>query len=406
MFLLTKETMTKSMHGTDHIITLLNSYLKGEIHPNTHVELRLLFEQYPELQSMLMELENPENLQQELKIYESLFEADAIKAEERVLSTILDRIDVKSTEQQVSWFKKYRLYAAAAACIIGLIGLGTWKMKQDEQAQTVVDPILLAKDLVPGANKARLQLADGTHVDLDGRYSGILMGSEIRYNDGSVAVNTQEDKGQMMVLSTPRGGQYQIALSDGTKVWLNADTRLRYPNKFIGQTRVVELDGEAYFEVEKMRDKPFVVVTNKEKVEVLGTHFNVYSFPGEQESKVSLLEGKVKVSVPIGKERLLVPGEQALVNGEELSVQQAAVEESIAWKNNEFTFNDEPLGAALTQIARWYDIDIEIAPSVSKIRLWGSVSRLDNFDKVLKIIKMTDDKIKVQIEGRRVKLMK
>jgi ferric-dicitrate binding protein FerR (iron transport regulator) len=99
-------------------------------------------------------------------------------------------------------------------------------------------------------------------------------------------------------------------------VWLNADTRLRYPNKFIGQTRVVELDGEAYFEVEKMRDKPFVVVTNKEKVEVLGTHFNVYSFPGEQESKVSLLEGKVKVSVPIGKERLLVPGEQALVNGE------------------------------------------------------------------------------------------
>jgi len=94
------------------------------------------------------------------------------------------------------------------------------------------------------------------------------------------------------------------------------------------------------------------------------------------------------------------------VNGEELSVQQAAVEESIAWKNNEFTFNDEPLGTALTQIARWYDIDIEIAPSVSKIRLWGSVSRLDNFDKVLKIIKMTDDKIKVQIEGRRVKLMK
>lgn len=353
-----------------------------------------------------MELENPENLQQELKIYESLFEADAIKAEERVLSTILDRIDVKSTEQQVSWFKKYRLYAAAAACIIGLIGLGTWKMKQDEQAQTVVDPILLAKDLVPGANKARLQLADGTHVDLDGRYSGILMGSKIQYSDGSVAVNTKEDKGQMMVLSTPRGGQYQISLSDGTKVWLNADTRLRYPNKFIGQTRVVELDGEAYFEVEKMRDKPFVVVTNKEKVEVLGTHFNVYSFPGEQESKVSLLEGKVKVSVPIGKERLLVPGEQALVNGEELSVQQAAVEESIAWKNNEFTFNDEPLGTALTQIARWYDIDIEIAPSVSKIRLWGSVSRLDNFDKVLKIIKMTDDKIKVQIEGRRVKLMK
>lgn len=394
------------MQDTDHIIALLNSYLKGEIHPDTHVELRLLLEHYPELRTMLMELQNPKNLEQELKAYERLFEADAVKTEQRVLSGILNRIEGRPADEHVSWFRKYRLYVAAAAFIIGLIGLGTWKLKQDEQPQAVVDPIRLAKNLVPGTTRATLQLADGTNVELDGHHHGILMGSKIRYNDGSVALNTQEDEGQIMTLSTPRGGQYQIALSDGTKVWLNADTRLRYPNKFTGQTRIVELDGEAYFEVEKMKGKPFVVVTNKEKIEVLGTHFNVYSFPGEQESKVSLLEGKVKVSVPIGKEKLLVPGEQAVIHGDELSVQQAAVDESIAWKNNEFMFNNEPLATALTQIARWYDIDIDIAPSAAKIRLWGSVSRLDNFDKVLKIIKMTDDKIKVQIEGRRVKLMK
>jgi ferric-dicitrate binding protein FerR (iron transport regulator) len=394
------------MHCTDHIIALLNSYLKGEIHPDTHEELRLLFEHYPELHVMVMELGNPENLERELENYENLFGVNATKAEQRVLSTILNRIESPPADQQMSWFRKYRLFVAAAACIIGLIGLGTWKLKQAEQPQAAVDPILLAKDLVPGANKATLQLADGTNVELDGHHSGILMGNKIRYSDGSVLLNTPEDQGKMMLLSTPRGGQYQIALSDGTKVWLNAETRLRYPNKFTGQTRVVELDGEAYFEVEKMRGKPFIVVTNKEKVEVLGTHFNVYSFPAEQQSKVSLLEGKVKVSVPVGKERVLVPGEQAVVHGDDLSVQQAVVEESVAWKNNEFMFNNEPLGTALTQIARWYDIDIDIAPSVAKIRLWGSVSRMDNFDKVLKIIKMTDDKIKVQIEGRRVKLMK
>jgi ferric-dicitrate binding protein FerR (iron transport regulator) len=397
------------MYTIDHIIQLLQAYLKGEILPDEHAELSMLFEKYPELQDLAKKLEDPANLREELQAYEEFSAADPAQ-EQRILSNIMDKIDVQIDQQPKRRWKLYGWYAAAA-CFIGIVGLGIWQINKRDAIKTSdpatpVDAVKLAENLLPGGNRATLQLADGTGIGLDQQQVGIVMGDEITYTDGSVALTAAKDEKHMMILSTPRGGQYQIALADGTKVWLNADTRLRYPNKFTDEQRVVELDGEAYFEVAKVAGKPFIVVTAKEKVEVLGTHFNVYSFPKEKESKVSLLEGKVKVSVPAGKTRLLQPGEQASVQGDELSVQEVPVDESIAWKNNEFMFNNEPLGTALAQVARWYDIEIDIDSSVAKMKLWGSVSRLDNFDKVLKIIKMTDDKIKVQIEGRRVRLMK
>lgn len=397
------------MYTIDHIIQLLQAYLKGEILPDEHAELSMLFEKYPELQDLAKKLEDPANLREELQAYEEFSTSDPAQ-EQRILSNIMDKIEAQGNHQPNHRWKLYGWYAAAA-CFIAVVGLGIWQINKRDgidtsDPATPVDAVKLAENLLPGGNRATLQLADGTGIGLDQQQMGIVMGDEITYTDGSVALATAKDEKRMMILSTPRGGQYQIALADGTKVWLNADTRLSYPNKFTDKQRVVELDGEAYFEVAKVAGKPFIVVTAKEKVEVLGTHFNVYSFPKEKESKVSLLEGKVKVSVPAGKTRLLQPGEQASVQGEELSVQQVPVDESIAWKNDEFMFNNEPLGTALAQVARWYDIDIEIDPSVAKMKLWGSVSRLDNFDKVLKIIKMTDDKIKVQIEGRRVRLMK
>lgn len=397
------------MYTIDHIIQLLQAYLKGEILPDEHAELSMLFEKYPELQDLAKKLEDPANLREELQAYEEFSTSDQSQ-EQRILSDIMDKIEAQGNQQPKHRWRQYGWYAAAA-CFIAVVGLGIWQINKRDgintsDPATPVDAVKLAENLLPGGNRATLQLADGTGIGLDQQQMGIVMGDEITYTDGSVALATAKDEKRMMILSTPRGGQYQIALADGTKVWLNADTRLRYPNKFTDEQRVVELDGEAYFEVAKVAGKPFIVVTAKEKVEVLGTHFNVYSFPKEKESKVSLLEGKVKVSVPAGKTRLLQPGEQASVQGEELAVQQVPVDESIAWKNDEFMFNNEPLGTALAQVARWYDIDIEIDPSVAKMKLWGSVSRLDNFDKVLKIIKMTDDKIKVQIEGRRVRLMK
>lgn len=395
--------MANTKHHIDNTLILLQEYLKGNIHPTTDRELRMLFQQYPDLRIMVEKLENADHLRQELEYYR-VHVKDIEKRESRVLSNIMTKIEKPSLKKTTS-YKKLPLWYIAAACFIGLAIFGIWTIKSKDH-NNKIDVTELAENLHPGGNKATLHFSDGSSLGLDQSHNGIVIGSSITYNDGSVALGSSTDKRQMMTLSTPRGGQYEIQLSDGTKVWLNASTSLKYPDKFTEQQRLVELDGEAFFEVAKSQGRPFIVITAKEKIEVLGTHFNVYSYPNEKESKVSLKEGKVKVSVPTGEEKVLSPGEQAVVNGENLRVQQVSIDESISWTNDEFMFNNEPLGTVLTQVARWYDIDIDIDPSLSKITLWGSVSRLDTFDKVLKIIKMTDDKIKIQIEGRRVKLMK
>lgn len=395
--------MANTKYHIDNTLILLQEYLKGTIHPTTDRELRKLFEQYPELLSLVEKLENADNLRQELEYY-SAHVKDIEERESRVLSNIIKKIEKPSLKKATS-YKKLPVWYIAAACFIGLAILGVWTIKSKDEISNV-DVTKLAENLHPGGNKATLHFSDGTSLGLDQSHNGIVIGNSITYNDGSVALGSTTDKKQMMTLSTPRGGQYQIQLSDGTKVWLNAATSLKYPDKFTEHQRLVELNGEAYFEVAKSQGRPFVVLTAKEKIEVLGTHFNVYSYPNEKESKVSLKEGKVKVSVPTGEEQVLVPGEQAVANGESLRVQQVSIDESISWTNDEFMFNNEPLGTVLTQVARWYNIDIDIDPTLSKIKLWGSVSRLDTFDKVLKIIEMTDDKIKIKIEGRRVRLMK
>lgn len=395
--------MANTRHHIDNTLILLQEYLKGNIHPTTDRELRMLFQQYPDLRIMVEKLENADHLRQELEYY-SMHVKDIEKRESRVLSNIMTKIEKPSLKKTRS-YKKLPMWYTVAACFIGLAIFGVWTIKSKDHNNNI-DVTKLAENLHPGGNKATLHFSDGSSLGLDQSHNGIVIGSSITYNDGSVALESNTDKKHIMTLSTPRGGQYQIVLSDGTKVWLNADTRLTYPDKFTESQRLVELDGEAYFEVTKSPGRPFIVMTAKEKIEVLGTHFNVYSYPNELESKVSLQEGKVKVSVPTGKEKVLAPGQQAVVDGENLHVQQVAIEESISWKNDEFMFNNEPLGTVLKQVARWYDVDIEVDPSLVNMTLWGSVSRLDTFDKVLKIIKMTDDKIKIQIEGRRVRLMK
>src|SRR5690606_11027807 len=224
--------------------------------------------------------------------------------------------------------------------------------------------------------------------------------------DGSTVLDEDIDAQTMLTLSTPRGGQYQITLPDGTKVWLNAESKLHYPYRFTEDARHVELEGEAYFEVAHREDIPFTVTTSKEKVEVLGTHFNINSYQTDIYSTLALLEGKVRVSLEDNATTVLRPGQQSLVTNGKMEVQTIHVEESIAWKDGEFMFNNETLANAMKKLARWYDLEIEISPEFQNVEIWGSVSRYDNFNKVLKLIKMTDDRIRFQVEGRRVRLVR
>jgi len=213
-------------------------------------------------------------------------------------------------------------------------------------------------------------------------------------------------KSNRLTLSTPRGGQYQVELSDGTKVWLNAASKLHYPREFLDNHRTVELEGEAYFEVSSGKHRPFIVKTKNEAVEPLGKHFNVTAYINEWLPYVTLLEGKVSVSLENERSKILLPGQQSAVKGAVMQVNEINVAESVAWKNGEFMFNKESLGSVMLKLSRWYDIEVEMTDGVKDLRVWGSVSRYDTFDEILQVIKAIDDSIHFEIDGRRVKIMK
>ncbi|TDQ73533.1 FecR family protein [Sphingobacterium yanglingense] len=394
------------MQETTYRIDLLKEYLKGTIHPDNHLELKSLFEEYPDLFDLIHNLEDPSSLQQALQEYRHFHTTKSIANKEQTLQNILHRIEAQPKKRiRANAYRSLLRYAAAASILV-FLSVGIWYLLSLPNSSSDLQTLKEAEKLNPGSNRATLLAADGSVIELNESHSGIVIGDEITYNDGSLLLKDIPEETALLTLSTPKGGQYHVTLPDGSKVWLNADSRLKYPNRFTAPLREVELDGEAYFEVTSNAKQPFVVKTPNEQVEVLGTHFNINSYRNEEASKVALLEGKVRVVADNKQSSTLRPGQQTFFSNNQMKTQNINVEESIAWKNGEFAFNNESLGTAMRQVARWYDIEIEVAPSLKELALWGSVSRLDNFDKVLKIIKMTDDNIKIKIEGRRVKIMK
>ncbi|HQW44934.1 MAG TPA: FecR domain-containing protein, partial [Chitinophagaceae bacterium] len=205
---------------------------------------------------------------------------------------------------------------------------------------------------------------------------------------------------------TPRGGQYQVTLSDGTQVWLNAASSIRFPVVFTGTERKVEITGEAYFEVAKNKAMPFKVTAGSSEVEVLGTHFNINSYTDEPYIKTTLLEGSVKVTVPASaagqSSKILQYGQQTAVNKEgKISVlNNADLEEAVAWKNGRFQFKSADLKTILRQISRWYDADVEYRGNVN-IHFTGQLPRNDNVNKVFEKLALTGE-VNFKVEGKKI----
>lgn len=267
---------------------------------------------------------------------------------------------------------------------------------------------LPVKDLKPGSNKAMLVLADGSTILLDDSENGLLAmqgkTNIIKQQDGQITYKAGAANATEMVyntLSTPRGGQFKISLPDGTKVWLNASSTLKYPVEFLGKERKVEISGEAYFEVAKDPSKPFLVETNQEMIEVLGTHFNVNNYGDEDLVKTTLLEGSINLKVD-GGNSLLRPGQQAQLSktGNLKVTNYVDLEEIIAWKEGNFQFEDETIKSIMRQIARWYDVDVEFRGQVNK-RFGGVISRNVELSKVLNMLQMTGE-VKLTIQGKKV----
>lgn len=319
------------------------------------------------------------------------------------------------SERPVQVKKRLLVPAIAAAAVLVLtVGIALFVNQKHHETEVEV-AALKVNNVEPGGNKAFLILADGRKISLTDVENGNLAEqSGIRINktkDGQlvyeVAAATSKNgtsaEAVYNTIETPLGGQYQVKLNDGTKVWLNAGSKLRYPVLFAGNERKVELIGEGYFEVTHDQRKPFKVVSAEQTVVVLGTRFNVNNYQDEAVVKTTLLEGSVRVTAN-QLTKLLKPGEQASQSGKDIKVRTVDVEQVMAWHKGDFAFEGVALKSIMRQISRWYDVDVVYQGEIADVEFGGSISRSKNITEVLKVLEMTQG-VHFKLEGRRVLVM-
>lgn len=394
----------------ERLSLLINRYLSNTASPEEEQELSAWYQA-----SNQQEVYWPAQHEQE---------AEVLKA--RLLNKLQQAIHPAATVKRMPFYRNPGLQVAAAILII--LGVASWFLfNHAEQSPTTKTPIADKQHLiVPGGNKAVLTLADGSRIILDSAENTTLarQGNTkiIKLNNGQLAYRGAGNAGAgattlYNMISTPKGGQYEIILPDGSHVWMNAASSLRFPTAFADSERRVELSGEAYFEVTKNPHQPFRVhfktslaENNKEGVvEVLGTHFNINAYSDEVMAKTTLLEGKVKVSAvqsqsvdPVAE--TLLPGQQAAITAAAaIEVQKVDAEESIAWKNGIFNFNKADIKIVMRQIARWYDVEVVYEGAVSTEKFEGEIPRSSTLTDVFKILELSA--VHFKIEGRKVIVM-
>ena len=320
------------------------------------------------------------------------------------------RFDYLKAYQQVVQPQKRRVSPGLlkiAAAIIILIGTGTFIYFQQSPRYEVHYDDIIFTEVHPGGRKAFLIKHDGQEVELGcdtGRISeqnGINIhvdSTGLRYETG----NTQAlDETLYNTLVIPCGGEYSLTLSDGTKVWLNADSELKYPVEFSGDTREVTMSGEAYFEVTKQEGKPFIVKTSLGNITVLGTEFNVCNYPEKEKLVTTLVKGKVSCSLPNGKNIILAPDQQLRVEkAGTCELRTVNTKYFTCWKDGMFLFEEMRLEEILEQLARWYDIHIFYTSEVVKnLHFSGDLSRFKNIDTFIEMFEKSSD-AKLTLKGK------
>jgi ferric-dicitrate binding protein FerR (iron transport regulator) len=384
----------------------------------TKEEFLTLYEKFNNGQCTPAEKELLDTYVDEMKLLEGGWGNDLIK-EEDVHARIWQRLSKSRRVVPIAPQKgnKYLWLKVAAVLLLSfLIGLLFINNEKPKPQPTVAKT--KQKVILPGGNKAYLTMADGSRIILNDAKNGDLVTKpglkvsktsngmlvyHINKTNGNTTVNA---KPEYNTITTPRGGQYQVILDDGTKVWLNAASSLRFPQAFTGKQREVELTGEAYFEVAKNKAKPFMVQTNGTQVQVLGTHFNVNAYGDNNGVTTTLLEGSVRMAS--GKSTvMLTPGQQGITgkNGAPILVSNADMEETMAWKNGLFVFHDASIVNIMKQVSRWYDVDVEYLDDVQYNEFGGVISKYKSITELLNIMELTRS-IHYKIEGRRVIIMK
>ena len=324
----------------------------------------------------------------------------------------------KGKHNKISYlFLNWRV--AAASIIIILLSTVTWfQLKSPAEQVVKADDKRVADthDIAPGSNKAILTLADGSQVVLEDAHNGDITrqknvtisktkNGQLVYRAGGTVRPAENKIPAFNTIKTPVGGQYRVVLSDGTKVWLNSGSSIKFPVTFVGNERSVEIEGEAYFEVAKDKKKPFKVFSDDQVVEVLGTHFNVNAYKDEANIKTTLAEGSVKVSSD-GVSNMITPGQQARLSRKSHAMNIVAVDTdaAISWKDGLFVFNDEDIHSIMRKVSRWYGVEVVFQNDINE-KFGGVISKFENVSQVLKILEVTET-IHFKIEKRRITVMK
>jgi transmembrane sensor len=351
----------------------------------------------------LKELDNwYESFGQDEQLTTKLSAAAKLAMEQKMMARI-DR-EMDKPVFRLNW-KQYAAAAITLLCLSsGLFYYRTAKIKINDPGAYVS-----TNDIDPGGNKAILTLANGTQIDLNKKAAGLMAQQQdtriVKTADGTLRYeNSDGDElpAAQNSIAIPRGGQYQLVLADGSKVWINSQSTLKFPTAFNGASREVELTGEAYFEIAHNTRQPFLVHSGGQIVKVLGTHFNINSYAGSV-WQTTLLQGSVSVSnTANGNNTILSPGQQASVNAYGISVATVDTENSTAWKNGQFKFENTAITTVIQQLERWYDVDISYKGTTNK-KFYGNISRTVKLSTVLNMLQTTSH-LNYKIEGRSVRL--
>lgn len=290
----------------------------------------------------------------------------------------------------------YKLISAAAVLLL-IFGATYYFRQSDVKSEKEQTTVVAKTEILPGRTQAVLTLDNGKQVEL---------GADVQSNTKAIAEITDGEAIAFNNLKTPRGGEFKVTLEDGTEVWLNADSRLRYPETFEGGERRVEVSGEAYFKVAKNAEKPFYVVSGGQEVRVYGTEFNVHAYDDEPTIFTTLVEGSISLR-PVGgnkSELMLTPGKQALFNKGDASatVRKVDTEVVTSWLNGIFVFEDQSLEQIMRTLSRWYDFEYEFADQqVASTVFMGSIPRYGSFGEVVEIFQKLGG-VRLHQRGRKV----
>lgn len=360
------------------------------------------------------------NHKEPLKLSDEMLMEDLLTNRRSILSkVIINRRDFKLWQ-----------HITAVAAAIAVVVFGVWFFSAPRQHE-FISASVFANDIAPGKKTATLTLANGNVINLSGAKTGVVIAADkLTYSDGTAIVSPLEgtkqpspdEIAQILTASTPRGGTYEFTLPDGTKVWLNANSKISFPSRFPEKERKILLSGEAYFDVVHNAKKPFRVESRGQLVEDIGTVFNINAYGDEPVVKTTLLEGSASVTSLVagvttsrgtprndeksGLKVLLKPNQQSVLTASNrINVKEANIEEAVAWKNGYFRFNGQTITEIMLQLSRWYNIEVEYEGTMTNEGFYGKISRDKNISDMLKMLEKTG-LVYFKVEGGRVTVLK